>query len=219
MTIVRSACRPLSFAACASFFAVSAFAQGVYPIVGPNGKVIGFSDQPAPSTSPARAVGNTNSNAPSAAPDAQLPFELRQVTARYPVTLYTSKDCAPCNSGRNMLNARGIPYNERTIETPQDADALKRLSGETSLPLLTIGTQQLKGYSDTEWTQYLNAAGYPKQSILPPGYRRAAAAPLVVVRTEPSPAANAGPASPSTAPAPGAVPVAPPVNNPAGIRF
>lgn len=219
MTLDRSAFRLLSLGFCTTLFAASALAQGVYPIMGPNGKVIGFSDQPSPAATPSRAAGTSRAATAQTAPDAQLPFELRQVSARYPVTLYTSKDCAPCNSGRNLLNARGIPYSERTIETSQDADALKRLSGETSLPLLTIGAQQLKGYSDTEWTQYLNAAGYPKQSVLPSSYRRAAASPLVAVRTEPSPAGAANPGAASTPPASSAVPVAPPANNPAGIRF
>lgn len=146
--------------------AVPALAQGVYRIVGPDGRVT-FSDQPpaadaAPRT-PTTAV-------PSTAGNAQLPFALRQVATRYPVTLYTGTDCAPCNSGRNLLSARGIPYTEKTITTNNDAEALKRLSGDASLPFLTIGSQQIKGYSDTEWTQFLNAAGYPAQSALPTGY-------------------------------------------------
>jgi glutaredoxin len=194
--------------------AFSAGAQGVYRIVGPDGRVT-FSDQPPP-VSDARPVGSTGS---AAASDntAQLPFQLRQVVGRYPVTLYTGKECAPCNSGRNLLNARGIPYTERTVDTPEDGDALKRLSGEASLPFLTIGGQQIKGYSDTEWTQFLDAAGYPKASALPGNYRRPAPAPLVAVRLPPAaPAAQAAatPASPANN-----VPVAPPVNNPAGIRF
>ena len=99
------------------------------------------------------------------------------MTSRYPVTLYTSKDCAPCNSGRNLLNARGIPYTEKTITTAQDAEALKRLNSDGSMPFLTIGGQQIKGYSDGEWSQYLDAAGYPKQSQLPSGYQRPAPSP------------------------------------------
>src|SRR5690606_9609631 len=110
-----------------------------------------------------------------------LPFELRQVVSRYPVVLYSGNDCAPCNSGRNLLNARGIPYTEKTVTTSEDIEALKRLAGEASLPFLTIGGQRLRGFSDAEWTQYLNAAGYPAQSALPSGYRRAAPSPLVAV--------------------------------------
>jgi hypothetical protein len=48
---------------------------------------------------------------------------------------------------------------------------LQRLSGDTSVPFATIGSQQLKGFSDVEWTQFLNAAGYPQTSVLPASYR------------------------------------------------
>ncbi|WP_382157362.1 glutaredoxin family protein [Hydrogenophaga sp. ANAO-22] len=211
--------RLLALAVLAGLVAAPVLAQGVYRIVGPDGKVT-YSDQPPPATPPARPVGGTAAGT-SAGASAQLPFELRQTSSRYPVTLYTGRDCAPCNSGRNLLNARGIPYSEKTVETPQDAEALKRLSGEASLPFLTIGSQQIKGYSDTEWSQFLDAAGYPKQSALPSSYRRPAATPLVAT-ARPAEAAGASsaareqPAAPST---PAEVPVTPPPQNPAGIRF
>lgn len=201
-------------------FAMPVSAQGVYRIVGPDGKV-SFSDQPQPAAS--RPAGSSAPAGAAGAPSAvaQLPFELRQVNSRFPVTLYTSRDCAPCNSGRNLLNARGIPYTEKTVDTAQDSDALKRLSGELSLPFLTIGGQQIKGYSDNEWTKFLDAAGYPKQSALPSSYRRPAPSPLVEIRTEEAATPTGAPAGASTraAPAPSQVPVAPPAQNPAGIRF
>ncbi len=198
--------------------ALPAAAQGVYRIVGPDGRVT-FSDQPPPASAaaPAARPGATSA---AAGGGAALPFELRQVASRYPVVLYTGNDCAPCNSGRNLLNARGIPYTEKTVTTADDAEALKRLAGEASLPFLTIGGQRLRGFSDAEWTQYLNAAGYPAQSALPPGYRRAAPSPLVAV----TPVTPAGTAAPATADsgtpaAPADIPVEAPANNPAGIRF
>ena len=188
-------------------------AQGVYRIVGPDGRVT-FSDQPPPTEAQPRTAG-AKGTASTTAGGGQLAYELRQVTSRYPVTLYTSKECAPCNSGRNLLNARGIPYTEKTITTAQDAEVLKRLNSDGSMPFLTIGGQQIKGYSDGEWSQYLDAAGYPKQSQLPSGYQRPAPSPLVAVK----PVEVATPKSTSTATSPAAVPVAPPVTNPAGIRF
>jgi glutaredoxin len=192
---------------------MSAHAQGVYRIVGPDGRV-SFSDQPQPSATARPASSNASS---ASVGGAQLPFELRQISSRYPVTLYTSAECAPCNSGRNLLNARGIPYAEKTLSTAEDAEALKRLTGQASLPFLTIGSQQIKGYSDGEWTQYLDAAGYPKQSALPPGYRRAAATPLVAVQAVTAGTApNSSPAQPAATTEP---PVTPAVSNPAGIRF
>ncbi|WP_442909553.1 DUF4124 domain-containing protein [Hydrogenophaga sp.] len=199
----------------AGLVSVSALAQGVYRIVGPDGRV-SYSDQPPPATN-ARPVTNATGSV-SANANAQLPFELRQVSNRYPVTLYTSSECAPCNSGRNLLNARGIPYAEKTINTNEDAEALKRLSGQASLPFLTIGSQQIKGYSDSEWTQFLDAAGYPKQSALPTAYRQAAPTPLVAVQAPVAAPGQAAAPSPSVE-APAAPSVTPPVTNPAGIRF
>ncbi len=195
-----------------------ALAQGVYRIVGPDGRVT-FSDQPPAADVAPRAPAAA---APSTPGNAQLPFTLRQVVTRYPVTLYTGTDCAPCNSGRNLLNSRGIPYTEKTITTNNDAEALKRLSGNASLPFLTIGSQQIKGYSDTEWTQFLNAAGYPAQSALPTGYRRPDPTPLVSAQAVSPPSGDRAAAPPvdgqTTNPEP-AVPVAPPVSSPSGIRF
>ena len=198
-------------------------AQGVYRSVGPDGKVT-FSDR-APAAQPAPALqdrSTTFSSREAGSGIANLPSALRQANARFPVTIYSSSDCAPCASARNLLKARGVPFSERTVQSNDDIDALKRLSGNTNLPFATIGKQQLSGFSDTEWTQYLDAAGYPKQSQLPPAYQHSAAIPLVAVqraeanrnvpetdvpgtaaerrRTEPTPAGGAS-------------------SNPAGIRF
>ena len=191
-------------------------AQQVYRIVGPDGKVT-FSDKP-PLDARANAQTTTPSGAAGGGSGPALPFELRNVVNRFPVTLYTGPNCAPCGSGRNLLSGRGIPFNERTVSTNDDLDALQRLSGSTGLPFLTIGGQQLKGYSEVEWGQFLDAAGYPKTSVLPAGYRAAPAAPLVAVqapRPAPAPAAAPAPtAPPAPAPATGPTP-----DNPTGIRF
>src|SRR5690606_2941537 len=122
-----------------------------------------------------------------------------------------------------LLTQRGIPFAERTVSSNDDIDALKRLSGEASLPLATIGAQQLKGFSDTEWTRYLDAAGYPKQSQLPPGYRRPAPAPMVAVvpkaaPAEPAAAPGSGEAG-GNAPSAPARPGGPAPSKPAGIVF
>jgi glutaredoxin len=206
-----SVARRIALGLVIGFLGAPALAQGVYRIVGPDGRV-SYSDQPPPAAN-ARPAAAAPGSAGPASP--QLPFELRQISSRFPVTLYTSNECAPCNSGRNLLNARGIPYAEKTVGTNEDAEALKRLSGQVSLPLLTIGSQQIQGYSDGEWTQFLDAAGYPKQSALPTAYRRPAPTPLVAVQaptTAPKP--TTAQVQPSAAP-----PVEPPVTNPAGIRF
>jgi hypothetical protein len=110
---------------------------------------------------------------------------------------------------------RGIPYAEKRVLGEDDAEAMNRLTGGRSVPTLTVGTQALRGLSDTDWHAYLDLAGYPKESRLPRGYQHAAAAPLVARDAELKPAAQPAPApSENTA----AAPVAPPPA-PSGIRF
>ncbi len=209
-----------SIAACAlSVMALGAFscnvqAQQLYRIVGPDGKVT-FSDQPPPAASNAKVTAGRGGKFAADGPtgNTTLPSELRAVATRYPVTLYTSKDCGPCGNARNMLSTRGVPFSEKIIESNQDIEALQRLSGENSLPFATIGGQQLKGYSDQEWSQYLDAAGYPKTSVLPANFRNPAPTPMVArAAVAPTPAPEAAPAARAAAPAP-----AP--SNPAGIKF
>ena len=201
-------------AVCALFFGATAVsnAQPVYRIVGPDGKVT-FSDKP-PAEIKAKVTSAASASGGGVA-SSSLPFELRQVAQKYPVTLYTGENCGPCQSARAMLITRGVPFAEKTVTTAEDSQALLRLSSENSLPFATIGGQQLKGFSDAEWTQFLNAAGYPAASTLPSTYRQPAATPLVTVAAAPATTAPAAPARVAT-PAPAPTPAA---ANPSGIRF
>lgn len=218
--------RPLPTALAAALVLTVHFAsaQPVYRVVGPDGRVT-FTDRPplAAASAPVRASGGGSSGV-------GLPFELAQVASRYPVTLYSGPQCAACDAGRQYLIGRGIPFSERTVSTPDDIAALQRLAGEAALPLLTIGGQQVRGFSDVEWGQFLDAAAYPASSQLPPGYRRPAATPLVAAERPAVPAAApaASAAAASSDPPVQAVPTRPraapqraPVDNsnPAGIRF
>lgn len=191
--------------------------QTIYRIVGADGKVT-FSDKP-PVNADQGKIATTGVGAAAANPNTGLPFELRQVAAKYPVVLYTSTQCPPCDSGRSFLVGRGIPFNERTVTTPEDRDYLQRLTGDTSLPYLTIGGQRIKGLSDLEWTQYLDAAGYPKTSLLPPTYKNPAPAPLVTVQKTPANGSKAEQKPQAPASEPGYQPPKPNPSNPAGITF
>ena len=189
-------------------------AQTVYRIVGPDGRVT-FSDKP-PVTPATKVTAVDNTVAANQSGAAALPFELREVVGKYPVTLYTSKSCAPCDSGRSLLIARGVPFTEKTISTAQDAETFQEMSGSASLPFFTLGAQHVAGFSSSEWTQYLNAAGYPERSKLPTSYRRPGATSLTTVE---KPSAIELPAPPTQ---PAAVAPAPPSttpNNPPGIQF
>lgn len=220
-----SVARLAALAACATgaLLATATQAQQVHRIVGPDGKVT-FSDR-APEDKKAQSTVLSTASG-GAASNPALPSELRQIASRFPVTLYTGESCSPCQQARQLLVQRGVPFTERSVNTNDDLDALRRLSGESALPFGTIGRQQLKGFSDAEWTQYLDAAGYPAQSRLPRGYTQPAATPLAPTK---APAASAPDAPQEAASAPTgrlrrqAPPPPPPggptPSNPADIRF
>lgn len=195
-------------------------AQTVYRIVGPDGKVT-FSDRAPENASKATAT-TTNPATGAVGSTTGLPLELSRIAQRFPVTLYTGSDCAPCLSARSLLVNRGVPFTERSVTTNEDIEALRKLSGDTSLPYGTIGTQRMVGFSDTEWTQYLDAAGYPKASQLTASYRRPPATPLAATAAAaagaPASDAAATTASPRARPAPSST-EGPAPTNPAGIRF
>jgi glutaredoxin len=186
-------------------------AHALYKVVGPDGKIT-YTDRPAVDTAN-KIKPMATSESVGAANIASLPFELRQAAQRYPVTIYTSADCAPCADGRDLLRQRGIPFSEKTVATADDSTALTRITGSSSLPAVTIGSQVVRGFQRTEWTSYLDAAGYPKASALPANYQQAQATPL----TEPRKEAVQAPAARPAAPAPTAP--TPPPTAPAGFRF
>ena len=182
----------------AALLLASPLALAQYKVVGPDGR-ISYTDQPPPAD--ARQVQNIQlRGAVPRVPLADLPSSLRPAATRYPVTLHTSNGCAPCNAGRQLLQQRGIPSTERLVDTPADTAALVKLSGDRTVPLLTIGRQQLKGLVSSEWHSYLDAAGYPKSSVLPTGYQAPAPAPLAPPAAAAAPAAEA-PAAPEAPPA------------------
>ena len=150
--------------------------HALYKVVGPDGRVT-YTDRP-----PAAAAGSKVSSlgaGGNALSETQLPLELRQPVARFPVTLYTMANCSPCDTGRQLLRQRGIPFAERQVSTREDADALQRLSGDTKAPTLAIGAQVLPGLSADVWNSYLDSAGYPRESRLPAGYQNPPATPLI----------------------------------------
>jgi glutaredoxin len=180
--------------------------QAQFKVVGPDGKV-SYSDRP-PAGAPAQPLAARTSGTPRA----ELPYEVRQVVARYPVTLYTTAKCTACDAARNWLRTRGVPFDEKTISNKDENELLARTLGNNELPALSIGTQALHGYSAEQWAAYFDAAGYPRASLLPRTYRYAAASPLIA----PAPKAEEQTA-PEVAPAP--PPAGPTPENPAGIKF
>ena len=187
-------------ALCAAAWALvgaAAPAWSQYKVINPDGSVTYTDRPPIAANVRITPMGRPGARAPAGA-EAALPAELRAPAQRNPVTLYTSNECAPCDSGRRLLQSRGVPYTERRIVTEDDAAALDRLVGGRTVPALTIGAQPLRGLSEADWSAYLDAAGYPRENKLPRSWQPPVVTPLVERTT---PAASPAAAAPRPAPA------------------
>jgi glutaredoxin len=169
--------------ALAALLAAAPLVQAQYKVVDGDGKVT-YSDR-APNANDGRVTA-LGARAAVVAAEPELTFELRQVATKYPVTLYTTTGvCDACVAARQLLAQRGVPYTERQAVTSEDVDALEKLSGGRDAPTLTIGSQVLRGLAHDTWNQYLDAAGYPRESKLPSGYQQRPIAAVVERREQP----------------------------------
>lgn len=194
-------------------YAVPGLAQQ-YKVVGSDGRVT-YTDRPplaaGDKMSPLKTTG------PLAGAQSTLPVDVREAAQRYPVTLYGSVNCAPCDAGRQLLQQRGIPYVERSVLSSDDSAMLLQLTGGSELPAITVGAQVVRGWSATGWNSYLDAAGYPKESKLPASYQFATATPLTEQREATQKEKSAR--LPSLLDGAQDVRRDPPPSNPSGFRF
>ena len=117
-------------------------------------------------------------SAPSGAPDnAALPYEIARLQKDFPVTLYTTPTCkAGCDSARNALNRRGIPFREVSVVDPQTTEELQKVSGGLQVPTMLVGRQVERGFEQSSFDTLLDSAGYPKEGTVPA--RKPAAKPV-----------------------------------------
>jgi glutaredoxin len=164
----------VAFLACAIGVPLAAAAQ--YRWTDADGKVT-FGDAPPPGAKNVQRLGESS---PGSSPaNANYPYELRIAVERFPVTLYTTAKCAPCDAARSFLLQRGVPYNERTVTFKEEAERMQRDGLGTEFPVATIGRQTQRGFDSAAWTVVLDASGYPAQSRLPPNWRPAPPQPLI----------------------------------------
>ncbi len=154
--------------------AFGALAQ--YKIVSPDGHVT-YTDKP-PTAGDLRAnAGTAGSTTSGGAGGGAMPYEVRQASTHYPVALYASKSCVPCDQARQWLKGHGIPFSEYSVDTNGDITQLSQRFGDGTMPVVTIGSQTIKGFASADLQSYADAAGYPKQSRLS-GYSWPAPVPL-----------------------------------------
>ena len=190
--------------------AAGALAQ--YKIVGPDGKVT-YTDKP-PTAADIRVNNNGTPSAANGSAAGGMPAETRQAMSKYPVTLYASRNCGPCDQAREALRQRGVPYNEYSVNMDADISALQARFGDRTVPVIAIGTQTMRGYSSNDLQGYLDAAGYPAQARLS-GYRWPLAVALAPANT--APLSDTSAANPPAAPSSPASLLPPPSKS--GIQF
>lgn len=208
---------------CLLLVCLPAFSQ-VYKWTDAQGTVH-YTDTPPP----VQKASQIRTPAPGAASaQASLPYELARAVKASPVTLYTTTQsaCAGCEQGRLLLRARGIPYTEKTVNSDEDKEQLRQLTGKLELPLLVVGSRKIAGFQDAAWQDALSAAAYPRSAQLPHGYQYAApesAAPAPAsVPTPPARAKSTAPADEAAAQAAEQQPRRPapkPGNAPPGFQF
>ena len=170
---------------CLAVMPSGAQADELYRWVDAQGKVH-YGDVP-----PADAAQVTTIKSPAAAaPVEDLPYETRRAQQNFPVTLYAADNCAEaCNQARELLKKRGIPFSEKRLQTQEEIDAFKALSGSDSTPTLAVGKTFLKGFLSTQWHDELDIAGYPKTAP----YRASGALPA----SAPAATSEVAPANPA----------------------
>ena len=107
----------------------------IYKTVDENGRVI-FSDQPSASAEQIEV-------------DTSLigTVETEQNAKR--VIMYSTSWCGVCKEARKYMQIKGIRYMEYDIEKmPSRQREFKRLGGK-GVPLITVGTQKMSGFSAT----------------------------------------------------------------------
>lgn len=154
----------LLFALALAMFAVPLGAAQLYRWVDEQGNVE-WRDTPPPAN--ARKV-EQRSLAVNTIETSTLPYSVQQAVRNFPVTLWVFDCGEPCTRARAHLSRRGVPHTERNALN--DADELKKLAGGTQVPVLLVGSRQLKGYLDSDWDSALDAAGYPRAAI--PGMKQ-----------------------------------------------
>jgi glutaredoxin len=101
-----------------------------------------------------------------AAPDkgAAAPAEVPAAPQSAGVKLYTTPDCGPnCANAKQLLGARGVGFQEVEVIEPPQIEELKKITGDTIVPVLHLGQFWLQGYSTADYERALDKAGYNRQ--------------------------------------------------------
>jgi hypothetical protein len=107
-----------------------------------------------------------------------LPYSVQQAIKNHPVTLWTVDCGEPCSKATAHLARRGVPHTVRNAR--KEPEALEKATGGRDVPVLSVGSQLLKGYLESSWDAALDSAGYPHTPL--PGVKAQTAAKEAILR-------------------------------------
>jgi glutaredoxin len=127
------------------------------------------------------------------------PYALQLARKNAPVKLYSAPGCEPCGTARELLNSRGIPFEEVSVVDDKAFEDLKTTAGGGAVPSLVVGSSVQQGFEDRAYHRMLDSAGYPKTGVLPARAQEEPKAPVTesaAAEAEPAPLGPYAPGAP-----------------------
>lgn len=150
-----------------------------------------YSDTPPPSSATNVTQPATRASVPQSE---STPFGVEKAMKESPVTLYTAPSCKEaCAQARAALNRRGVPFKEIQVWNEQTNEELKRVSGDTKVPVLVVGQLKQVGFAQSAFDDALDIAGYPAAGVLPPRDQARPGAPQGYVTPAPQTGSESAP--------------------------
>ncbi len=146
---------------------VTASAETVYKVTGPDGEVT-YSDRPPAGKSRAETFEFRNLPSTALPPEVvrfreqlERSAQSRISAARAPraseVQLFTARWCGYCTRAKTHLAASQVSYSEYDIESPDGMRAFIEAGGRGGVPLLVAGDRRIQGYSVAAYDRLTSA--------------------------------------------------------------
>ena len=85
------------------------------------------------------------------------PAEQRVLGRNSTVVLYYADWCGYCKKAKRWLDERNVYYDLRDIEVSQYGDELKEVTGRTSIPVLSVDGEIIRGFNPAAYERALGS--------------------------------------------------------------
>ena len=102
----------------------------------------------------------TRITAPKRAPQTPAkyePVERRASRSKAGVVLYYADWCGYCKKARRWFDERNVAYDLRNVDVPRYGDELVEVSGSKSVPVLSVGSEIIRGFNPEAYERALGS--------------------------------------------------------------